>query len=207
MRRKLHQLPGGLRAARSTRAGFTMIEVVMVILLLGLVISAVVVAAAFGLRNKEQLKHEARHLGGFLEHVRTMAAINGRRYTVEYSLNEDEQRYFVWAPMTVEEGDFYEGDEEEARKPVGFHEMPTRNRGDGSRVYAVWIDRIGYGDGSSTSDEQVKIDFMPTGGGHWHYVYLANEDGDFYTVVVNPFTGASEIYPGEHKPPEPERLR
>ena len=43
MRRKPHQLPGGLRAARSTRAGFTMIEVVMVILLLGLVIAAVVV--------------------------------------------------------------------------------------------------------------------------------------------------------------------
>ncbi|MBZ0136328.1 MAG: prepilin-type N-terminal cleavage/methylation domain-containing protein [Planctomycetes bacterium] len=214
MRRTCHKLPGGLRglnrahrAARFARSGFTLIEIVMVVMIMGLLIMMVAVAAAFGLRNKEQLKNEARQLGGFLEHVRTLSAINGRRYTVEYGLDEDEQRYFVWAPITVEEGDYYEGDDEEARKPVGFHDMPTRKRGDGSRVYAVWIDRIAFADGSSTTDSQVKIDFMPTGGAHWHYVYLTNEDEDFYTVVLNPFTGGSEIYPGEHKPPEPERLR
>ena len=201
------KLPGGLRAARSARSGFTLIELVTVILILGIVLSAVVVAAAFGLRNTEQLKHEARSLGGFLENVRTLSAINGRRYTVQYDLDEDRQRYFVWAPATLEEGDVYEGDSEEARKPVGFHDMPTRKRADGSRIYAVWIDRIGFGDGSDTNDQEIKIDFMPTGGGHWHYVYLTNEDEEFYTVVVNPFTGGAEVYPGEYKPPEPERLR
>lgn len=207
MKRKKLQLPGGLRAARSARSGFTLIELVVVILILGILIGTVVVAAAFGLRNKEQLKHEARSLGGFLEHVRSLAALNGRRYTVQYDLDEDRQRYFVWAPITLEEGDVFEGDPEEARKPIGFHDMPTRKRADGSRVYAAWIDRIEFADGSETREAEVKIDFMPTGGGHWHYVYLTNEDEEYYTVIVNPFTGASEVYPGEHKPPEPERLR
>lgn len=181
----------------------------MVVLLLGLLIMIVAVGGYFGFRNKEQLKDEARSLAGFLEQVRTLSAVNGKRYTVEYNLDEDEQKYFVWAPRKAEEGDVVEAtsDDEETRAASGIHPMPTRTRGDGSRVYAVWIDRIAFGDGSSTSDSQVKIDFMPTGGSHWHLIYLTNEDGDFYTVEVNPFTGAAEVYPGELKPEEPERLK
>lgn len=213
MRGAVHQHPGGprvfraTRAARSAKSGFTLVELVIVILIIGLIVMSVFVAATFGLRNTEQLKHEARQLGGFLEHVRSLAALNGRRYTVEYNLDEDRQRYFVWAPVTLEEGDVFQGDPEDARKPAGYHDMPTRNRADGSLIYAVWIDRIAFADGSSTNDSVVQIDFMPTGGGHWHYVYLTNEDGEFYTISVNPFTGGSEVYPGEMKPPEPERLR
>jgi prepilin-type N-terminal cleavage/methylation domain-containing protein len=201
------QHPGGRQAARFARSGFTMIELVMAVLLVGLLLGAVTVAAAFSLRNTEQLKGEARSLAGFLEQVRTRSAETGRRYTVEYALDEYEQKYFAWAPGEVEPGQVYEGEGDEMRKAVGYHEMPSRRRGDGGYVYVVWIDRIGFGDGSSTSDEQVKIDFMPTGGGHWHMVYLRNEDDEFYTVVVNPFTGAAEVYPGEYEPPEPRRMR
>jgi prepilin-type N-terminal cleavage/methylation domain-containing protein len=203
------KLAGGLRAARAAKAGFTLVEVVVVVLLMGLIIMVIVVGGYFAFRDTEQLKDEARSLAGFLEQVRTLSAINGKRYTVEYSLDEDEQTYFAWAPRKVEEGDVVETSEdgEETRVPLGFHPMPTRSRGDGSRVYAVWIDRIGFGDGTSTDDDEVKIDFMPTGGGHWHMVYLKNDADEFYTVVVNPFTGAAEVYPGEYEAPEPERLR
>jgi prepilin-type N-terminal cleavage/methylation domain-containing protein len=204
-----YNLPGGPRAARAAKAGFTLVEVVVVVLLMGLIIMVIVVGGYFAFRDTEQLKDEARSLAGFLEQVRTLSAINGKRYTVEYSLDEDEQTYFAWAPRKVEEGDVVEPGEdgEETRVPLGFHPMPTRSRGDGSRVYAVWIDRIGFGDGTFTDDDEVKIDFMPTGGGHWHMVYLKNDEDEFYTVVVNPFTGAAEVYPGEYKAPEPERLR
>ena len=163
---KGHNLPGGLRAARSARAGFTLVEITMVLLLLGLLIVIIVVSSYFAFRNKEQLKDEARSLAGFLEEVRTLSAVNGKRYTVEYSLDEDEQKYFVWAPRKVEEGDVVEptSEDEETRVAIGFHPMPTRTRGDGSRVYSVWIDHIAFGDGSTTDDAKVKIDFMPAGG-------------------------------------------
>ena len=204
-----HNYPGGLRAARSANAGFTLVEISVVLLMLGVLIMMVVVGGYFAFRNTEQLKDEARSLAGFLAEVRTLSAVNGKRYTIEYNLEEDQQRYFVWAPRKVEEGDVVEptSEDEETRVAIGFHTMPTRTRGDGSRVYAVWIDRIAFGDGTSTDDAKVKIDFMPSGGGHWHLVYLTNEEGDFYTVEVNPFTGAAEVYPGELKPEEPERLK
>ena len=205
---KGHNLPGGLRAARAARAGFTLVELAMVILLLGLMILVVVVGGYMAFRDKEQLKDEARSLAGFLEEVRTLSALKGKRYTVEYDLDLDDQKYFVWAPKTVEAGDIVDSDdEEESRVAVGFHPMPTRNRSDGSRVYSTWIDHIAFGDGSEADEDKIKIDFMPTGGSHWHLVYLTNEDGDFYTVEVNPFTGAAEVYPGEIKPEEPERLK
>ena len=209
MRTSSYNHAGGLRAARSAKAGFTLVELSMVVLLLGLLIMIVMVGGYYAFRNKEQLKDEARSMAGFLQQVRTLSALNGKRYTVVYSLDEDEQMYFVWAPRKAEEGDVVEAtdDEEETRVATGFHPMPTRNRGDGSRVYAVWIDRIAFGDGTTTNDTEVKIDFMPTGGSHWHLVYLTNEDGEFYTVEVNPFTGAAEVYPGELEVEPPERLK
>lgn len=203
-------IPGGRRAARSAKAGFTLIELAMVAMLMGLLVVAILVVGFLATRNKEQLKSEARALAGFLEQVRTNAAVKGKRYTVQYDLDDADMKYFVWGPQKVEEGDVVEPSsdpDEETRVGYGFHQFPTRNRADGTRTYGVWIDRIGFGDGTSTDDSVVKIDFLPTGGGHWHMVYLTNEDEDFYTIVVNPFTGAAEVYPGEYKPPEPERLR
>lgn len=209
LRSLIHKPSGALRGARAARAGFTLVELAMVILLLGLMTLVVVVGGYMAFRDTEQLKDEARSLAGFLAEVRSLSALKGKRYTVQYDLDPDAQQYFTWAPKTVEAGDVVESsdDDEEARVAVGFHPMPTRNRSDGSRVYAVWIDHVAFGDGTKAEDDTVKIDFMPTGGSHWHLIYLTNENEDFYTVEVNPFTGAAEVYPGELKPEEPERLK
>jgi Tfp pilus assembly protein FimT len=206
-----HHHSGALRGARAARAGFTLVELSLVVLLMALMILVVVVGGYMAFRDTEQLKDEARSLAGFLEEVRTKAAVNGKRYTVEYDLDSDPQMYFTWAPKTVEEGDVVESpggdDDEEYRVGMGYHAMPTRNRADGTRAYAVWIDHISFGDGSEANKDKVKIDFMPTGGSHWHLVYLTNADEEFYTVEVNPFTGATEVYPGQVEPEPPERLK
>jgi type II secretory pathway pseudopilin PulG len=200
-------LASGRKAARSAKRGFTLIELAVVGLVLVFTMLAAVGTAAYFFRNKEQLKSEARNLAGFLERVRTLSAINGRTYTVQYDLDDAEQRYFVWAPRKPEEGEIYQDDGEDTRVAAGFHQMPSRQDARGRRYYTVWIERIAYGDGSRARSREVLIDFHPTGGSHWHYVYLANEDGEMYTVEVNPFTGFAEVYPGEKVPEPPERLR
>jgi hypothetical protein len=185
----------------------TLVEMTIVVLILALAVVAVLATAGMMFRDKEELKAEARNLAGFLEQVRTLAAINGRTYTIEYNIGDD-QKYFVWAPRKAEEGEIYEEvDEDDARVAVGVHQMPSRQNASGNRYYSVWIDRVAYGDGSDARANEIKIDFTPVGGSHWHYVYLTNEIGDYYTVEINPFTGFGEVYPGEMKPEPPEKLR
>lgn len=202
---------GGPLAARLSRRGVTLIEITMVAMIMALSIIAVVTVLGFSWRDTEELKSQARILAGFLEHVRTKAAITGQRHTVQYDLNppsDEKMKYFVWVPRTEgEEGEIVEGDDDDARKAISFHDLPTRVLADGSWSYSVWIDRIAFADGTTVDDDSVKIDFMPTGGSHWHYVYLRNKLDEYYTIVVNPLTGFGEIYPGEHLPESPERLR
>lgn len=197
----------GHRAARSTNRGMTLVEVTVVVLVLAISIVAIATSSAMLMRDTEMLKSEARQLAGFLEHTRSLAALNGKKYTVQYDLG-DSQQYFVWAPRKPQEGEVYlQEEDEDTRVAAGVHQMPSRVTTSGERLYSVWIDSIRYGDASQARERQVRIDFMPTGGSHWHYVYLMNELGEYYTVEVNPFTGFAEVYPGELEPQPPERMR
>jgi type II secretory pathway pseudopilin PulG len=216
MRRLPAQLPvsagntGGRGAARVRYSGVTLIELVVVVLLLGIMLIMVVITGALFVRDNEQLKQEARRLAGTLESVRTLSILNGKTYTLQYNLDFDNQGYFVWIPAepdAIGSGSLYEETDEGYRVAASFTQMPTRHRADRSLFYAVWIDRIAFGDGSETTDDEVRIEFRPRGGSHWHYVYLTNNNGDFYTVEVNPFTGVADIYPGELQPDPPEVLR
>ncbi|MBX3475205.1 MAG: type II secretion system protein [Planctomycetes bacterium] len=196
---------GGRRAARLGQRAFTLIEITVVTLLIGLFLMVVLTGTYFAFRDRETLKGEARALAGFLETVRTNAAIKGKTHRVEYNLKE--QLYFVWFPRKAEEGEVFEGDDDDAYVAGAYFEMPSRTGSGGQRVFSCWIDRVAFGDASVVKDDVVKIDFAPRGGGSWHYVYLTNQEGEFYTISLNPFTGSADYYPGEMKIPPPERLK
>ncbi|MCC6465837.1 MAG: hypothetical protein IT463_10895 [Planctomycetes bacterium] len=200
-----NNLAGGRRAARLPARGMTLVELTVVILLLALIVVGTITVGYFAMRDKEELKSQARTLAGFLEQVRSQSAVTGRPYAVEYNLKE--QIYFAWVPRKAEEGEVTEDADDDGRVASAYHEMPSHYKADRSKVFGVWIDRVAFADGSSEQDGSVRVEFAPRGGGHWHYVYLTNEDNEFYTIEVNPFTGAAEIYPGELKPEPPEELK
>lgn len=196
---------GGRRAARLGQRAFTLIEITVVVMIIGLTLMLVVTGTYFAFRDRETLKGEARSLAGFLESVRTNAAVKGKTHRVEYNLKD--QTYFAWFPRKAEEGEVIEGDGDDAFVAGAFFEMPSRTGAGGQRNYSCWIDRIAFGDGTVVKDDSVKIDFAPRGGGSWHYVYLTNLEGEFYTISLNPFTGGADYYPGELKVQPPERLK
>lgn len=196
---------GGLRAARLSQRGFTLIEITVVVLIIGLMLMIVVTGTYFMFRDRETLKGEARSLAGFLESVRSKSALSGKMHKVEYNLKD--QQYFVWFPRKAKEGEVIEGDEDDAYVAGAYFEMPSRTNSSGQRNYSCWIDRIGFGDGTVAKDETVRIEFAPKGGTSWHYVYLTNLEGEFYTIVLNPFTGAADYVQGEAKIEPPEKLK
>jgi prepilin-type N-terminal cleavage/methylation domain-containing protein len=186
------------------RRGFTLVELVMVVLLMGALIMAVFTVGYFTMRDTEDLKSQARALAGFLESVRTNAAVKGRSYAVEYNLNE--QYYFAWIPPTSE-AEAPVSSEDETRQAGAYISLPSRYTSANRREFSVWIERISFPDGGSDSSGSVKVEFTPQGGSHWHYIYLRNVRDEYYTIEVNPFTGLAEVFPGELKPEPPERLK
>ncbi|MHC4839402.1 MAG: pilus assembly FimT family protein [Planctomycetota bacterium] len=203
---------GGPLAVRFRQRGFTLIELVVVVVIVGVLAVSVMSFGYMTFRDKEQLKDEARTLAGYLEKLRGMAAHSGKTHSIEYDL--EQQLYYTWMPAkNPDEGEILEdGDESDPRIAAGYHRMPSRFNARRERRFSVWIDHIAFADGSTADSDQVMIDFSPLGGGHWHYVYLSSdvegtdEDKYYYTVEVNPFTGAAEIYPGKVEPEEPEKL-
>lgn len=202
----------GQLAVRFRQRGFTLIELTVVIVVMGILAVSVLSFGYLAVRDRETLKNEARSLAGYLEKIRSLSATSGKTHSVEYDI--ENQIYFTWVPAkNPDEGEVLEdGDESDPRVAAGYHPMPSRFNASRERIFTVWIDRIAFADGSEAKDEKVKIDFSPTGGGHWHYVYLSsdkNETGEdkfWYTIEVNPFTGSAEIYPGQKEPEEPQRL-
>lgn len=186
------------------RKGFTLVELVMVVLLMGALIMAVFTVGYFSMRDTEDLKSQARSLAGFLETVRGNAALKGRAYAVEYNL--DEQYYFAWIPP-VSGGEAPLSSEDETRSAGTYIQLPSRYTSANRREFSVWIDKVAFADGSADTRGSVKVEFMPEGGSHWHYIYLRNVRDEYYTIEVNPFTGLAEIFPGELKPELPERLK
>ncbi|HRJ78023.1 MAG: prepilin-type N-terminal cleavage/methylation domain-containing protein [Planctomycetaceae bacterium] len=187
------------------RRGFTLVELTMVVMLMGLMVMAVFSVGYFTARDSEDLKSQARALAGFLESVRTNAAVKGKPYAVEYNL--DEQYYFAWVPRAGQGGEVVDPEADESRAAGAYIQLPSRFSGARTREFTVWIDRITFPDGASESRGSVKIEFTPSGGSHWHYIYLRNVRDEVYTIEVNPFTGMAEVSPGELRPEPPERLK
>jgi type II secretion system protein H len=195
----------GRSGGRATR-GFTLVELTVVVMIMGIMVMAVFTVGYFSMRDSEELRSEARQLAGFLETVRSNAALKGRAYAVEYNL--DEQIYFAWMPPGSADAEAaVSTSADEDRVAGGYFQLPSRYTARNTREFAVWIDRIAFPDSQSENRGTVKIEFTPEGGSHWHYVYLRNVRDEIYTIEVNAFTGLAEVMPGEVKPEPPEKLK
>ncbi len=70
-------------------AGFTLIEIVAVVLIIGIMFSAVLVSFD-RITPKYRLRSEARELSNFVEFTRVLAAQEGRSYMIHYDLDNSQ---------------------------------------------------------------------------------------------------------------------
>lgn len=162
---------------RRRRAGFTLLELLVVMLLLGLMFTYAILNIDL-LVPSSRLDKAARDIGGMLTRLRGMAVFHGRSHFLEYDL--DEHRYRAIRPSSLAEQD------------AGADEL----------IFTEWFDlprRVRFQDlmfnvRERETNGQWEVEFTPAGEVIGHLVHLisddiANEERNRFTVELNSITG------------------
>lgn len=183
-------LPGpqrGAPARQRARAGFTILELGIVLLILGMVTFAVSVSYD-ALVPRERLNTSVRELADILRQARSEAMSRNAEFLVEYDLLQ--HRYRMITPLAKDGSRWVEGvDEEEFRYATQWE--PLRPGVEFSQVTLA---------GTEFSGEVVRVRFDPLGSASDHLVTLAQPVySTTFTVEVLPLTGLIRFHEGTYE--------
>jgi prepilin-type N-terminal cleavage/methylation domain-containing protein len=165
------------RRAPEGAAGFTLLEVVLVLLIIGVVLA--VAFPRFANIGGGDLKLEARTLIGRIQGLYAEAAFTRRPHRLVLDL--DQERYAAEV-MNVETRTF---------APVDPTFMPPVQLPSGIDLKDVTTARAG-----KRQEGQVALLFDPTGQAEFATIHLEDRDGGTLTLEVNPLTGRVAVKEG-----------
>ncbi|GIW71538.1 MAG: hypothetical protein KatS3mg102_1080 [Planctomycetota bacterium] len=166
-------------------AGFTMIELIVVLAVMALALSFVVTRIDH-LIPGEGLKASAREIASTIELARAGAASQGRIRAIRYDLEAGSWRLF--APLLDEYGQEVPGP-----GPWGLHPAgPAQWLHEGVRFVAIQPMGLDLQRGGELA---VRFDPLAIEGSH--IVYLENRDGERFSIKYNALTGLAEAVEGE----------
>lgn len=173
------------RAPRSSpaRAGFTLVELMVVVIVLGLIGGVAVTSWASMLPN-QQFNSAIRELSEVLYGTRSEAIARNREYRIQYDLTKD--TYRVRTPFKP--GGGFATSEEEADH---LWANETNLAESGIDLLQITVD------GQTYTDGPVEVYFLPLGGSAHHVVQLRQTlfERDF-TLEVLPLTGEIRMHDG-----------
>jgi general secretion pathway protein H len=184
------RLRGGDRVAKSAgratygTAGFTLLEVTLVLLILAIAIGVVVPK----LRNTDRARLEShvRKLAVMVRFLRHEAILNGRTYRLNYSI--DEASYWVTSADGDDEASTFTPEEGVLAKPVVFPEPITF----ADLVLPDTFGQIQEGAGFT--------DFYPDGYVDLTLMHVGNGE-EMYTIFIDSLTGHVSVAAGYHQLP------
>lgn len=179
-----HRIPRFLArqvGAERLRGGFTFLEIVLVILVMGLIF-AIAVPRLEGISPKYRLRVAARHLGRQIEDLRLAAISGGETLGIRYYLGPDESSYRIIPGPPPEYPDLPPED----REPLPKRDLTQ----DQVRIVRVQLR------GSRRAIESGGIDvlFSPSGTTGSHSVTLATGENRFMTLELNAITGTVDFF-------------
>lgn len=184
-----------VRLDRSQRAAFTLVELLVVLIIIGM-ISGVAVLSWQALVPNQQLNTAVRNLSEVIYGTRSEAIARNREFQIHYDLDND--AYRVRTPYRVG-GGFAVADDEER-----LWINATNLAKEGISIREITIDEQTYADG------QVLVRFDPLGASSGHTIVLQQEIFDrILTIEVLPLTGEIRFHDGyfEREPAAEEDFR
>jgi prepilin-type N-terminal cleavage/methylation domain-containing protein len=178
--------PGDSGRVRRARAGFSMIEMLGVLLILGM-IATIVTVNWRAILPRTELHAAVRGIADKVQSTRSEAISRNAVYRVEYDL--DKHRYRVNTPFRLAldgmRGGLAQRDEDRVSLPWVY--LP-----DSVRFLRVQIDGVDYTQGL------VFVRFDPLGSASGHAIVLVQQPGDqFYTIEVQGLTGLVDYREGQ----------
>ena len=153
---------------RDAPCGFTLIEIILVILIIGLVTSLVM--PRINAFTGGDLRGTTRHLAGTFRYLTEESATTKKRFRLHYDLKEGT----YWVETQNDEGEFVQdGGKKFLPRGVSFEDVVTLQQG------------------KVTSGESF-TDFFPLGVENT-ILHLRDRGGHLFSLIVNPLTGRMRV--------------
>jgi general secretion pathway protein H len=158
--------------------GFTLIELAMVIVVLGIMISLVI--PALGEMTGANLRRSARHLTSMSRFLRDEAEATKKVYRLRFDITGGH----YWAE--VREDDIL-------AKTSEFKHLSSAISSEGSLSGNTTFKDVKAG----SHPDDPYIEFTPDGWVEKTFIHLRDGDGKDYTLIVQPLTGDTDLREGE----------
>ena len=169
----------GRAGARGTRDGFTLLEILIVISILGVLVTLTGLKLD-GVTSSARLRSSARRVGSTIQYMQSQSIVQGRYYYIQYDLEENRYRIVI-APEYAREGMDLEGlVKQQYWRPL---------------LEGVEFEDITFDDGVVVEEDLIDVPFTPTGMKWGFLLHLINENGRRFTVEANALTGLVRYYP------------
>lgn len=168
-----------LKSQVSSRKGFTLLELSLVLFIIGLLV--MVLVPRFGGLERARLDTSAKRLAALVRYLHGEAAFRGRTYRIQYDL--DQQRYGVQVLAPSQATKTFVADESSLSQTV---QLPTNVTFADIRVPSIGRVRGG----------QVFTHFYPQGYTDPTVVHLRDQQSRTITVIIPPITGEAAVYEG-----------
>jgi general secretion pathway protein H len=169
------KMPTSKAGSWNRNSGFTLVELVVVVLLIGL-FSMLVLPMLTGI-GEDSLGSSARRIAGTVKYLFNESALTGREHRLIFNLD----RGIYFAKTREDGGEVVEatglGKEQRLRGDVRFKDVYVASKG-------------------KSSTGEVTTEIHPVGWLEETIIHLENGRGETLTLRIEPFTGSTEISEG-----------
>lgn len=184
-------------------AAFTMIELMMVLILMGIFMAVVATSAGMGQGPAYKLRERSRRVAGLME--QSLIRANSRDGMVKILYDFDEQEIMMMVPPELEEDEARPDPEDIEYERRWVFSIGDPDDEEGSQV---WLDAVQTLDGKMHSRGIYEVLIARSGTSMGHIVHLRSNDGsdsEDFSIEMNPLTGKAHIYQYRKEVEEPEK--